>query len=345
VGARLRNAGRSIPGYAPGSRSSEPDLWEVLSYDPLFELRSRAQQAPPVRVVEHDEFDRKVLGLPGVRATPVLASLQIQPEVFDRARTMLRNDAVPYAGAISVATDPLDLNGPVARALAAAILYRLPADAPLRGDNVRRDTLVHALADDLGGEALGLGDWAGRGLLGLARMLGSLEAVVERRGRITDALSPVLVDIVLYQGRGDDVRNFIRTKIVEALEKPPVVVVAHSLGGIACVDLFVLDKGVASRVKALVTVGSQAPFLYEMGALQSLAFGAPIPSEIPNWINIFDRRDFLSFVGQAVFPAREDGSVGIEDVEVENGASVVDAHSAYWSNPLVWEAVVNAFTR
>ena len=51
---------------------------------------------------------------------------------------------------------------------------------------------------------------------------------------------PVLMagDILLYQSRGHDIRAFIEEKLQHA--EPPVTIVAHSLGGIACVDLLVL---------------------------------------------------------------------------------------------------------
>ena len=44
----------------------------------------------------------------------------------------------------------------------------------------------------------------------------------------------------------------------------PVVLLGHSLGGVACVDLLAREE--LPRVASLITVGSQAPFFYELGA-------------------------------------------------------------------------------
>ena len=86
-------------------------------------------------------------------------------------------------------------------------------------------------------------------------------------------------------------------------------------------------------VELLVTAGSQAPFLYEIGALQSLATGQPLPERFPRWLNLYDRRDFLSYVGEKVFPGR------VRDVEVNNRQPFPESHSAYWTNPAVWDAI------
>jgi pimeloyl-ACP methyl ester carboxylesterase len=137
-------------------------------------------------------------------------------------------------------------------------------------------------------------------------------------------------DILLYQSRGDRIRSFIQETIQQA--EPPVVLLAHSLGGIACVDLLV--KQPLSQVALLVTVGSQAPFLYEINALPSLEYGEPLPEHFPNWLNIYDLRDFLSYVGANVFPNK------VQDVLVDNKQPFPRSHSAYWTNPATWNAIV-----
>ena len=68
-----------------------------------------------------------------------------------------------------------------------------------------------------------------------------------------------LGDIALYQAHGHKVRQFISGKIASAT--PPVVLLGHSLGGVACVDLLISER--FSSVSHLITVGSQAPLLYE----------------------------------------------------------------------------------
>ena len=104
----------------------------------------------------------------------------------------------------------------------------------------------------------------------------------------------------------------------------PVVLVAHSLGGIASVEL--LATRALPAVELLVTVGSQAPFLYELNALPTLPFGAELPPTVPRWVNVFDRRDLLGYTGAGVFPGR------VEDREVDNRAPFPRSHSAYFAN-------------
>jgi hypothetical protein len=82
-----------------------------------------------------------------------------------------------------------------------------------------------------------------------------------------------------------------------------------------------------------VTVGSQAPLLYELNALPELAFGEGLPSSVPRWVNILDRRDLLAYGGSGVFPGR------VEDRVVDNRAPFPRAHSAYFVNPGFYAAL------
>jgi hypothetical protein len=115
------------------------------------------------------------------------------------------------------------------------------------------------------------------------------------------------------------------------------VILAHSLGGIACVD-WLASKEYAEdgpKIDRLITVGSQAPYFYEIDALVSLPYGAGLPDGLPKkWLNIYDRSDFLSYLAAPVFPGHA------RDVEVDNGQPFPDSHSAYWHNHRqVWKAV------
>jgi hypothetical protein len=135
-------------------------------------------------------------------------------------------------------------------------------------------------------------------------------------------------DVLLYQSRGGAIRDFIRCKILEA--EPPVTVVAHSLGGVACVDLLAGSERL--HVEHLITVGSQSSLLYEMGLLTALPFGMALPNHFPPWLNVYDRNDFLSF-----FAAPLLGDV--RDWEVWSGEPFPDSHSAYFGNEKVWQAI------
>jgi hypothetical protein len=150
----------------------------------------------------------------------------------------------------------------------------------------------------------------------------------QHRSEFTDSAALPIGDVLLYQARGVEVRTYIRDKIARA--KPPVTLVAHSLGGIACVDLLALANPPA--VDRLVTVGSQSSLLYEIGALTSLKPPQPLPSSFPPWLNIFDRNDFLSYLAEPLFGR-------VTDVEVESGQPFPDSHSAYFGNDVVWRAI------
>ena len=93
-------------------------------------------------------------------------------------------------------------------------------------------------------------------------------------------------------------------------------------------------------VGLLVTVGSQAPFLYECNALRSLRRGDPLPKTfVRRWVNVYDPRDFLSYMGQDVFPSVSGGPPPVADRMVDSGLTFPDSHSGYWENPQTWAAV------
>ena len=154
------------------------------------------------------------------------------------------------------------------------------------------------------------------------------------RNQFTDSAALPIGDILLYQSRGDAVREFVRQKVTKS--KPPVMLVAHSLGGIACFDLLALPNPPA--VAALVTVGSQPALLYEIGALVSLKPPQPLPAGFPPWLNIYDRNDFLSYVTKRLFPTAD-------DLEVNSGQAFPESHGAYFANDEVWRAIRNFSVR
>ena len=127
---------------------------------------------------------------------------------------------------------------------------------------------------------------------------------------------------MLYLARGQGIRDFIAREIAAA--EGPVVCLAHSLGGVAAVDLFVSRH--LPSIRLLITVASQAPYLYEINALPTLEFGQALPPSVPQWINIYDRRDLLGYAGEGVFPGR------VEDRVVDNRVPFPRSHSAYFGN-------------
>jgi hypothetical protein len=59
-----------------------------------------------------------------------------------------------------------------------------------------------------------------------------------------------------------------------------------------------------------------------------------LPNSLPPWLNIYDLKDFLSYVGGDLFPGR------VVDHRVDNRQAFPASHSAYWYNPMVWEAIL-----
>jgi len=146
----------------------------------------------------------------------------------------------------------------------------------------------------------------------------------------TNVAFPFSGDIMRYQRDGSAIRDFVRAQIAACT--PPVFILAHSLGGVICFDLLNLHD-LLGQVSGMITAGSQAPLLYELDVLAGRRFGEPLPAQFPRWLNIYDRRDFLSYVGEKVFPGR------ITDREVDNRQPFPQAHSAYWANHQVWDAI------
>ena len=57
-------------------------------------------------------------------------------------------------------------------------------------------------------------------------------------------------------------------------------------------------------VEACVTVGSQAPLLYTFDAIPSMPYDEADPPHLAvPWLNIYDTRDFLSFLAEPLVPA------------------------------------------
>jgi hypothetical protein len=341
-GARLNARGVSIPsgkshrglddpllGTAT-DEDAEVALWALLERDPIFELRllsvgdETPKELPPNATPPGQDLAAASRRLP---SNPTVASLVatagLDGVFSDAVKTILANTATA-----AVLRRELVLGGTLRAALARAFV----ADALLRADDdlgdtfpldgAHRDALVAAIVAELGGSDRGIGSSVGRFGLNVALRLGATRPAERRRSAITEAAAPGAGDVLMYLARGEPIRAFIADTITAV--KAPVVIVAHSLGGIASVDLLVTQA--LPQVGLLVTVGSQAPFLYELNALPSLTFGAELPTTVPRWVNIFDRRDLLAYAGAGVFPGR------VEDREVDNRAPFPRSHSAYFAN-------------
>jgi hypothetical protein len=348
-GCRLRADGKSIPEYDTAraiAELEEPELaiarWRLLYEYPESELDAvLGSPGQGVGFVAGREFAldpiAQMLATASQESRRRIAALELD-QVWETARGEL--DAwLATASEQGREIPPVDteLRAVLARALVAhALVLRHAGDESLAWPTgEERDALVESLFNDWGGTDRGLlreaASWIKDRLKQAAFNLGTSK-IARKRGVLSDAAYPGAGDILLYQARGEGIRGFIEAKI--AVAPKPLVVLAHSLGGIACVDLLASQQ--QPGVDLLVTVGSQAPLLYELNALCSLPFDQPLPKHFPRWLNIYDKRDFLSYLGAGVFPDR------VRDVQVDNGQPFPQSHSAYWSNAEVWKAVAGS---
>jgi hypothetical protein len=167
-----------------------------------------------------------------------------------------------------------------------------------------------------------------------------------RRDVLLDVIgAQMLADVIGYRQHRDSIQAVLRAELAKAARAAgdrPVLPVALSLGGIALVDL--LASWPEAPVEACVTVGSQAPILYTFDAIASMPYDEADPPRLPvAWLNIYDRRDFLSFVAEPLF-RRSDGLASVVDLQVRSGKDFPKSHSAYWELPAVWDAIATAFT-
>jgi hypothetical protein len=345
-GAELKADGASIPDYAktggddPSSAEEDLALWAVLYTDPWYEMRLLGDwpadsgelapgQVPPSALLS-EQIENFV---PSEELSQLLASYDLRPH-FDAACVAL--GAAPEFGRAADAATEENLNElrkAVARALVAFMMVSTEDSGAPPIDGATRDMIVAAVIDDLHGYGMGIATWLTRPFKGVAEHMVTRQ-ITRRRGALSDAASPAAGDIMRYQTRGSGIRRYIRQVVADAVAgdpDQPVTLLAHSLGGIACVDALI--EGPIPGVERLVTVGSQAPFFYEIDALAALPYGKPLPDQFPAWLNIYDGRDFLSYIAAGVFPGR------VTDQRVDNGQPFPQAHSAYWRNDVVWRHI------
>lgn len=342
-GATLAADGASIPAdgvhhrgldaAAAAGLDADASAWELLYADPLAELRlAAAGGSPPGSVPPHQTpADATIRSrLAELTADPgeleTVLCLTANSHAGPATRALL--DA-PELSRAAAAVDADTLADLTARALVAHLLATASESGdPLCPTAHLRDTAVDTLTVRLGGRPRGSDRGPARFLLRAVTPIAS-RAVVRRRESITRAAHPAAGDILRYLARGEPHRAHL-ADLVRA-QPSPVVLLCHSLGGIIAVDALVEHD--LPAVSLLVTAGSQAPFLYETGALPSLHYPQPLPHSFPVWLNIHDPRDLLAFAAQPLFPAHA------TDVPLPSGQPFPHSHSAYWTNPALYEAV------
>jgi hypothetical protein len=201
-------------------------------------------------------------------------------------------------------------------------LYRGPGSAPVPiprlGAGIRRDTILK---------------------LATYYFEGRRQALLEALG------AQMLADVIGYQRHRTSIQAVLKEELARAAAGAggrPVLPVALSLGGIALVDLLADWPG--APVEACVTVGTQAPLLYAFDAIPSMPYDEASPPYLPvPWLNVYDSRDFLSFVAEPLF-RRWDGRASVVDLRVHSGLDFPKSHSGYWELGPVWDAIATAFT-
>lgn len=344
LGAKFNDNRASVPleDATLALSQEEPDaeivLWGQLYRDPLYELRLLSLKP----IESGNAFGEDPGDILQSRVASFSLTLELEAklqeagiaEIFAEAReAVIRSE--PYKRALLTVSesDLSEYYAPIARAIASQAMFLSEQQEkfpPILTDAQLRDNVVELLTLALGDAELGLDSWLLKSLFGILSPIGT-NYVRGNRLELTDKISFMPGDILLYQTRGEKIRAFIQEQIAQA--EPPVVLIAHSLGGIACVDLLVQQQ--LSQVELLVTVGSQAPFLYEINALYSLEYGQLLPEQFPEWLNIYDLRDFLSYVGNKIFPDR------VQDVRVDSRQPFPRSHGAYWTNAKTWEAIIS----
>jgi len=344
LGATLHAGGASVPAEAPGRKVNDEaaaeqawrmSQWGLLELDPLHELRMIATIAQGAggrpfvlgaEPVERLLVQRSRLLPDDPQVKEALREAGLGAVFADAIAVVLDAAAAQEAMRLAAATDVAPALG---RAFIAEALRQAAAadSGPVPVIAERREELLLAVVAGLGFATLGIASSLAKSAALLAWRWAGAGVAERRRGAITDATHPMAGDIMRYLSRGEKIRGFIRDCCRDA--RSPVVLLAHSLGGIACLDLLATES--VPQVVGLVTVGSQAPFLYELGALPSLAYGEQLPTGFPAWTNFYDPRDLLAFVGEPLFPGR------IVDIAVPSGNPFPFAHSDYFGTPAFYD--------
>ncbi|EFO81488.1 hypothetical protein OSCT_0632 [Oscillochloris trichoides DG-6] len=351
-GAEERDA-PLVLGVSPDAAAAMPDptvaLWGMLYTDPYAELRLLAA-IQPVEPVATSRLWPSLQDLAAAELPADLSALLLQggiaatfPLALQRMLALSSDvDPTLYATLNAIpATQEDGYRSALVRALIATAMNLALADGVyplLYCDAVLRDAIAERLAQLLAGEQPvlgGLRDW-----LTFLPATALTEMVLRPfRIELTKAILGFLGDILTYQLR----RQAIQQAIAAQIGTRPTVLLAHSLGGIACLDLLLSQPALRQHVPLVITAGSQVGVMHEIGALGTLgaAQSEPtrLPADFPPWLNFYDQGDMLGFQASTVFGGT------IRDVALSSGQPFPHAHNAYWTNDLLWEHVAAAIER
>jgi hypothetical protein len=352
---------QSLP-EEPGPVERAEIAWRVLLDDPTHELRliaARRASDSPTPSRGSKAARKQLASLIEVLGDPSTASRQLGNVQVIRVGVggIDAQDLIPVLQWLTGNKAFLKATGTLkdhrepefvlafARAVAAAVIAaRLdnPSKAtPLAATSKKyRDDLIEAVRAAWDSGSLSVSATALDFIIGLANPIAR-----ERRASLHGATARFFGDILWYLRRGKPVLDYLALQLQEIPESDgPVIVLAQSLGGIMMVDL--LSRPVKDRphVDLLVTFGSQSPVLYGFDALEYLRpkkqhsmDSTEIPTGIPftPWLNIYDRKDLLSFCAEGMFP----GVKGIRDVSIDSGLRFPESHGGYFTNDRMYMAI------
>lgn len=329
-------------------------LWAQLMADPLFEIRLRqVQGAPPASVGQFGEKLRDQISKLGSddRVRTALEAEGLRPVELAAAMAEVAGSVEFYEvyGSAVYADD--DAKGVLSRALVASCL-RAASERGHELTGSARDELVKVVGSSAFGGApqAGLGDRFGAIAMSIARRAAPVALPAAAHTMRPAWMRPAqawlienAADILVYQARGEHIRGFVREAICAIDDE--VVLLAHSLGGVIAFDLLAGPRPGAgpptggdplTKIRMLVTVGSQVPLFYEIGALAS-GFSAQTgpPNFTVPWLNVYDARDLLAYAGRGLFGTR------VVDKRIDTGMPFPNAHWAYWAEKGLFEWLVD----
>ncbi len=340
VGAKLDRIGLALPGGPVGGPqsvgTSEPLLAALLAEGPLSELERMGvpHSAEVISLPASTDAPRDADRLLAIAQGPADGAQNIAAAAC-RAAASAVQASPEYARARCADVPEIDLLAATARAVATTAAAEIPEVAGEPGPvsfaravevGIAQAVLAMAAATLLAGY---VGVDVGPGLKRWAT-----DVLVPHRARLMEESFLGPADILRYLSDGEPSRRFVAGTLREAAARGgPVVALGNSLGGIILVETLAAPN--APRPDLLVTVGSQSPLLMTIGALGALdAAGARAPFQ--PWLNVYDRRDFLAFVAQPVWPDQP----GIRDLAVDNNEGFPDSHGAtYLSRPELYQAI------
>lgn len=234
------------------------------------------------------------------------------------------------------------------------------------------DYLGDRRADDaFGGGGLVTRGWGGDLRESVRRFIGKVDGLIGQavsaaagganqwlRAALAQPISRTFGDIVAYhQRRGEIHQRLFETLDAEApgmgTPQRPITVVAHSLGGLACLDAAlgsdVLQQGQRRQlhIRRLVTMGSQPAFFHVLAPREGLPRYEPgqpvtLPKTIGRWVNLWHPMDPLAFVVAPVFRLADtseplDRRIDTPLSEIAENKGWM--HSAYWRSAALMEAL------